>query len=439
MIRLSAPFADADEPLPSQEDSRPTSSDLAKSHRPDPVTESMPDGVPMSPATVERGPGGSANEEALGTKYKTSIAILPSSLPEYHRAYLKKLKDDEERADGPPHGEPRQPSAAEQAVTARHLKAHGRSSLNTDKAGGKPESLTPLPARKAKQLRWQFGIRSRNPPLDAMLCLYRALAKAGAEWEEPETDEASWHGSVDVGDNMMESKWSGSGSYGEGKSRRADDRGHRVTYPQRGDEVGPHDHAIESSTPESDDCMPQDPWIIRCRWLKEGMGPSGSLATSSNRSSKGNLAAVEPMIKGGVDLHSSGGPAGATGPGSASGSIIGTAMESVDKVYVYMDIQLYQIERDFYLVDFKCAGYERVVEMAVEHDAAAAAATTSESGAVDGGATSGPPGREGERKSKRKVKRLIGRRYRPEEKKVSSPFPFLDIASKLIVALAEGG
>jgi carbon catabolite-derepressing protein kinase len=56
---------------------------------------------------------------------------------------------------------------------------------------------------------------------------------------------------------------------------------------------------------------------------------------------------------------------------------------------MHLDIQLYEMELGVYLVDFKCAGYE-----------------TAEGTLL-------------------------------EEKDVTSPFPFLDLASKLIIQLAE--
>jgi carbon catabolite-derepressing protein kinase len=60
-----------------------------------------------------------------------------------------------------------------------------------------------------------------------------------------------------------------------------------------------------------------------------------------------------------------------------------------DSVTMHLDIQLYEMEAGVFLVDFKCAGYETA---------------------------------KGE---------LL------EEKDVTSPFPFLDLASKLIIQLAE--
>jgi carbon catabolite-derepressing protein kinase len=63
--------------------------------------------------------------------------------------------------------------------------------------------------------------------------------------------------------------------------------------------------------------------------------------------------------------------------------------DPMESVIMHLDIQLYEMEPGVYLVDFKCAGYET----------------------ADG--------------------RLV------EEKDVTSPFPFLDLASKLIIQLAE--
>lgn len=64
-------------------------------------------------------------------------------------------------------------------------------------------------------------------------------------------------------------------------------------------------------------------------------------------------------------------------------------MDSIDNVVMHLDIQLYEMEPGVYLVDFKCAGYENAEGMLLE------------------------------------------------EKDVTSPFPFLDLASKLIIQLAE--
>jgi carbon catabolite-derepressing protein kinase len=64
-------------------------------------------------------------------------------------------------------------------------------------------------------------------------------------------------------------------------------------------------------------------------------------------------------------------------------------MEPIENVVMHLDIQLYEMEHGVYLVDFKCAGYENAEGLLLE------------------------------------------------EKDVTSPFPFLDLASKLIIQLAE--
>jgi carbon catabolite-derepressing protein kinase len=73
-------------------------------------------------------------------------------------------------------------SSAEQAETARRLKPHSRSQQKLEEGNTKPAGMTPVPVKKTKPTKWQFGIRSRNQPLEAIGCIYRALSKLGAEW-----------------------------------------------------------------------------------------------------------------------------------------------------------------------------------------------------------------------------------------------------------------
>lgn len=70
-------------------------------------------------------------------------------------------------------------------------------------------------------------------------------------------------------------------------------------------------------------------------------------------------------------------------------------------VWVFVDIQLYQLEESNYMVDFKCDGYQNVIR-------------------AEG---------EGEWHP-------ISKRFRNKEKEVSSPYPFLDVASDLVAQLA---
>lgn len=84
----------------------------------------------------------------------TTIAVLPSSLPTFHKANMMAMY----------------PSMAP------HLEklAHAANAAT----------------RKSKT-RWHFGIRSRSYPLDVMGEIYRALKGLGAEWAKP-TEEDPW-------------------------------------------------------------------------------------------------------------------------------------------------------------------------------------------------------------------------------------------------------
>lgn len=78
----------------------------------------------------------------------STIAILPSSLPAYHRA---------------------------------NMIAYGSPSMR---------QLNPV-SKKRSKTRWHFGIRSRSYPLDVMCEIYRALKNLGAEWSTP-TEDNLW-------------------------------------------------------------------------------------------------------------------------------------------------------------------------------------------------------------------------------------------------------
>lgn len=84
--------------------------------------------------------------------------------------------------------EPHPQTEEEKAETARRLNPHSRSQIKLEEAK-RPAGMTPVPPKKTKPTKWQFGIRSRNQPLEAIGCIYRALQKLGAEWaveDEPE-------------------------------------------------------------------------------------------------------------------------------------------------------------------------------------------------------------------------------------------------------------
>lgn len=112
--------------------------------------------APNAGATSSRAPGVQQNVTYqtlatvpdLSTLPNSTIAILPSSLPSIHRAYMME------------NTHPDQPK------------------------------INPVSSKKSKT-RWHFGIRSRSYPLDVMGEIYRALKNLGAEWAKP-TEEELW-------------------------------------------------------------------------------------------------------------------------------------------------------------------------------------------------------------------------------------------------------
>jgi carbon catabolite-derepressing protein kinase len=91
---------------------------------------------------------------------------------------------------------------------------------------------------------------------------------------------------------------------------------------------------------------------------------------------------------------------------------------------VYVTIQLYAIEKDFFLVDFKCAGYERLVRRF------ASEVNDGEEPEIMRKRSDGGEGEDDDDD-------LVGEGRYADEKDISSPFPFLDVASRLIIQLAE--
>ena len=135
-------------------------------------------------------------------EYVSKIGILASSMPYYHDQYMEKRKANLHSPDGEPldsheasllagHSlDPhlKEQSSEDQAATARRLKPHSRSTIQLQHITSNPAEA-PEPSnqdkKKGKITRWQFGIRSRNQPMDAMLCIYRALKAQGAQWHIP--------------------------------------------------------------------------------------------------------------------------------------------------------------------------------------------------------------------------------------------------------------
>lgn len=345
----------------------------------------------MSP----RSTGSVGTDRSFARPYVSKIGILPSSLPTYHRDYMdakrsgrniqSTLSQAHVDADSPaPQTE------AEKVENARRLNPHSRSQLKLDEASKRPAGMTPVPQKKARPTKWQFGIRSRNQPLEAIGCIYRALQKLGAEWVIDEGYDENSHGKREVEGRcvahsclkiqLMRSS-TNNNSFASERQRSGASLHHEASMTAADSENRSSKPSFVSYDPDGPYNLPADPWVLRVRWKKGGMYPPGTKPPGSTHSSSIDLRRQSI-----VSLGSTGGSLASQDASPQKG---GADTEPDDSVVMHLDIQLYEMEANVYLVDFKCAGYERPDGMFVE------------------------------------------------EKVSTSPFPFLDLASKLIIQLAE--
>ncbi|KAF8458166.1 hypothetical protein BGX38DRAFT_1156170 [Terfezia claveryi] len=529
-----------------------------------------------SPLTLSdrAGLGLSVDEAAPGGRSpNSSICILPTSLPEYHRDYMASgpraaatttsmaLTDCATPGPctpSPVHGglsslpisavssplqctpSPLGPGISSGGISSgttypAHRRTHGSlrplatKSQQSTSGAGRPEPLTPLSntqfqqqmmqrqqmthqpqeavVKKPKPTRWQFGIRSRNPPLEAVSCIYRALKKLGAEWVTADEDD-------EYSDEYDSDEYSGSdghesqigredtnygGDEGSPRITRARGRSPGSGGDEKDGEIGDRRKRRRSRGDGEKERIvpPQDPWVIHCRWRKDGMVPvKNENGSFGHQQSAASSLASTPKDGGSMS----------TGSSRRASTATGVTEDWTESVYVHMEIQLYKLENNFYLVDFKCAGYERVFddeddyssdsgsgdeyefddgipeEGYVPEDEDEPMITTAGEkrvlGAVnpdlnEGGGEIGNTS-DGQGGSKKKVgfvdgdgdgetlggrsrrgsdnghphhhhhhhhsgdDGMSGRGRKPQEDKdVTSPFPFLDMATKLIIQLAE--
>jgi len=391
--------------------------------------------------------------------YISKVGILTSSLPYYHDLVMKARREEQKRKKEArlrkqqENGEPMEPHEAEyfkklslepsankdesdQAYpNLQNLKQHSKSTLRLNnilaKASEHPEATVQANNKKARHTKWQFGIRSRNQPLDAMLCIYKALKAHGAQWHvmPPKLDPREGPGPYPVhvagATHIADSQLSESPE----KDKKSQYISNRDTAPNPSldpDYHQPQPHPGHDLSESSDDedvdptiippaYIPKDPWCIHVRWLKEGMHPPGTVHAHSANSSRVDInhdeaAGRRSSIIG--SLASAAGSAISFGTGTqisvhaGSSMMSGSSNPAEHACFVYMDVQLYQLETDTYLVDFKCAGYESVKEVS---DAVNAAET-----------------------------KFVGSGFRVGDKDVTSPQPFLDLTNKLVIHLARG-
>lgn len=133
--------------------------------------------------------------------YVSKVGILPSSLTAYHKDHMERERagiEEEPLLPAEPEPSPQPRSEDEKQESIRRLKPHARSPAPDSK---RPQGLTPVhPPKKSKTVRWQFGIRSRNAPWEALGVIYRSLSKLGCSWipdedydKEHEESSASSH------------------------------------------------------------------------------------------------------------------------------------------------------------------------------------------------------------------------------------------------------
>ncbi|KAF3043595.1 Protein kinase [Didymella keratinophila] len=436
---------------------------------------SRPQIIPPPSADHERARQGSNASSQLANARSpvSTIAILPSSLTEYHTAYMKghpRPPPASQGQDGSPSGQ----TEEQRAANARRLKPNFRTLPDPQRP--RPEPMTALPAKKARPTKWQFGIRSRNQPAEAMLAIFKALKAMGADWEIPEPRKTG-----EQSGSRSRSASRGSHNASGSRSRTHSQSSSISSHSSEGavhsdDEHSPYRKPLTVRNTDTDEPrgrtkrhynhtndwgyrVPEDPWVINARFRKDGMFPPGVAHPSSTHSSRVDLHAHPEARRRSSTTTSTGSHAVDGGAGKSSDD--DPYPEPDEAVWIYMSIQLYSIDRDFFVVDFKCAGYERLVSNLVREIKANPSVSTDadfssshrskhqhedgwddEQGVwrrLDDGEPL-PEDVKSELKGGRGVLRErteeIGAGRMEGEKVCTSPFPFLDVASTLILQLS---
>lgn len=392
-------------------------------------------------------------------------------------------------------GKPLKLSTAEQEAIAKGLKPRSHSALNLqqmrEQSEEKAQSMASVPDQtelkkaptKSKGRKWQFGIRSRNQPYEAMKCLFNALKNTGADWEIVPNLRTS-HSEQDDNDD---------GNDQDEGDHEDDNELDLPPVPEL--EPGQRHTVLQSKydhLPE-DYYIPRDPFKIRARVLKKGLLMPGELAPISGHSSAVSLPneaqmqlkrhieelgghATEEIIRAlgangptaniaqklksasqqnsrpgsgmgehhgneGHEMHRALGSL--SRPDSSAGMNISKMTPSHVGVWVFIDIQLYTIDANTFVVDFKCDGYQNVIWWEPKHKVVTASNSVVAS-PVASRPHSGIEGGSISRNNSYDLKKMegywkpISKRYQNVEKEITSPYPYIDVASDLVANLASG-
>lgn len=401
----------------------------------------------------------SAREEQAQDTYVSKIGVLTTSLPLYHNQLMRSKRDEKAEPVEPQEvdmlsnmsldvgSETLTQSSEQQAETIRRLKPHSRSTLQIhtilNTAAQNPEDSTTHVAKKSKTTKWQFGIRSKNEPVDAVKCLYRALAAMGdCQWHvnPPKDKSDSANGckggpfpvNIDGATHLTDGVSNLSESPEKDRHSIHDAQRNHTTngHDYGADGTSSNDHTPNDTTPHAEDLdsendsdadidnpppgyFPKDPWCVHVRWEKKGMVPPSMTNSNSAQSSRVDLSSNDGSStarRSSLAYGSLSSAAGSTTSVTEGGEVSAPPTHNFNDTacFVYLDLQIYTLEFETYLVDFKCAGYESIVGSKEVANA------------------------KGEM-----VTEYIGSGIRVVEKDVTSPQPFLDLANKLVIHLAN--
>lgn len=225
------------------------------------VAPFQPRPSPLLDAVSPRSSSSIGTDRSFVRPYVSKIGILPSSIPQYHKEFMETHRSGHQESTlSTSHSETTEPSPqteAEKAETVRRLNPHSRSLAKLDE-GKKPAGMTQIPSRKTKATKWQFGIRSRNQPLEAIGCIYRALRKLGAEWlvgDEwtPGQGENNRNNRNDDGNDNDDPNGSGASLHRKTSLNDTSKKSRFSSIDKKGNYR-----------------LPEDPWVLHVRWKKTG-------------------------------------------------------------------------------------------------------------------------------------------------------------------------